>query len=49
MKSQSGAISINEIRESLGLDNLGPEFDKPIQPGAGQAGTEGQGERGLGL
>lgn len=49
MKSQTGAISINEIRESLGLDNLGPEFDKPIQQAAVQAGTDGQGESGLGL
>ena len=49
LKTQTGIYSVNELREEMGLDNLGAEYDKPIQPGAGQAGTEGQGESGLGL
>ena len=49
MKSQTGAISVNEIRESIGLDNLGPEYDKPMQPTAGASGADGQGQTGNSL
>ena len=30
-KAASGIFSINELREEMGLSNLGVEFDKPIQ------------------
>lgn len=42
LKTQTGIYSINELREEMGLDNLGAEYDKPIQPSAGATGTDGQ-------